>query len=197
MYADLALLDPKNFNQVTAYAGGFPEAALQQLSKCLLPFDDRATVANLQSELIGLAGQWKRLKTSVFEEYTSKTTEDGPEGAEGEVEMVYKKCSSCKDCGLCCYRVLRQYNLLTDAYHIIGLAYRFLLTLSVTQVACERSFSTLKFIKNRLRSSLSQQHLKAFMLMATQPDVLKMLDGDKIIDGVAEKSELLQKLLIE
>ena len=35
------------------------------------------------------------------------------------------------------------------------------------------------------------------MLMATQPDVLKMLDGDKFIDGVAEKSELLQKLLIE
>ena len=80
----------------------------------LLPFDDRATVANLQNELIGLAGQWKRLKTSVFEEYTSNTTEDGPESAEDEVEMVYKKCSSCKDCALCCYRVLRQYNLLTQ-----------------------------------------------------------------------------------
>lgn len=45
--------------------------------------------------------------------------------------------------------------------------------------------------------SLSQQHLEAFMLMATQPDVLKMLDCDKIIDGIAEKSKLLQKLLIE
>lgn len=128
----------------------------------MLPFDDRATVANLQCELIGLAGQWKRLKTSVFDEYTSKTSEDGPSGAEDEVELVYKKCSSCKDCALCCYRVLKQYNLLTDTNHIIGLAYRFLLTLSVTQVACERSFSTLKFIKNRLRSSLSQQHLKGF-----------------------------------
>ena len=68
------------------------------------------SAANLQSELISLAGQWKRLKTSVFEEYTSKTTEDGPEGAEDEVEMVYKKCSSCKDGALCCYGVLRQYN---------------------------------------------------------------------------------------
>ncbi|XP_034051779.1 uncharacterized protein LOC117532559 [Gymnodraco acuticeps] len=197
LYADLALLAPKRFNQVTSYAGGFPEAALQELSKCLLPFDDRATVAKLQSELISLAGQWNRLKTSVFEEYTTKTTEAGPEDAEDEAEMVYKKCSSCKDCPLCCYRILKQYNLLTDAYHIIGLAYRFLLTLSVTQVACERSFSTLKLIKNRLRSSLSQQNLESFMLMATQPDVLKMLDSDQIIDGVAEKSELLQKLLIQ
>lgn len=100
-------------------------------------------MANVQRKLISLAGQWKRLKTSVFEEYTSKTTEDGPEGAEDEV------------------------------------------------------FSTLKFIKNRLGSSHSQQHLEAYMLMATQPDVLKMLDCDQIIDGIAEKSDLLKKLLIE
>ena len=162
----------------------------------MLPFDDRATEAELQSELKSLARQWDRLKSSVFDEYTTKTTEPGPEDAEDEAEIVYKKCSSCKDCPICCYRVLKQYNLLTDAYHIIGLAYRFLLTLSVTQVACERSFSTLKYIKNRLRSSLSQQHLEAFMLMATQTDVLQMLDSEKIIDGVAEKSELLQKLLM-
>ena len=112
------------------------------------------------------------------------------------IQVVYKKCSSCKDCPICCYRVLKQYNVLTDAYHIIGLAYKFLLTLSVTQVECERSFSTLKYIKNRLRSSLSQQHLEAFMLMSTQTDVSWILDSEKIIDGVAEKSELLQKLLM-
>ena len=86
LYADLALLDPKNFNQVTTYAGGFPEAALQQLSKCLLPFDDRATVANLQSE--NRSG--RTVDTPIFE-YTSKATEDGPEGAEDELKMVYKK----------------------------------------------------------------------------------------------------------
>lgn len=126
LYADLSLLDPKYFNQVTANAGGFPEAVLEQLSNCLLPFDDRATVANLQGELIGLAGQWKRLKTSVFKENTSKTTEDGPGGAEDELEIVYKKCSSCKDFTQCCYCVLRQYDLPTDTYHIIGFAYRFL-----------------------------------------------------------------------
>lgn len=39
LYADLSLLDPKYFNQVTANAGGFPEAVLEQLSNCLLPFD--------------------------------------------------------------------------------------------------------------------------------------------------------------
>lgn len=193
----MSLLDPKNFSQVTSYASGFPEAALQELSKCLLTFDDRTTVANLQSELISLAGQCNRLKTSVFEEYITRTTEVRPEGTKNEVEQVNKKCSSCTDCPLRCCHVLRQCNLLTDAYHIIGLAYRFLLTLYVTQVMGERSFSTLKFIKNRFRNSLSQQQLEAFMLMATQQNVLKMLNSDKIIDGVAEKCELLQKLLIQ
>lgn len=96
---------------------------------------------------------------------------------------------------MCCYHILSPYNLLTDAYHILSLAYKFLLTLSVTQVACERSCSTLKFI-SRLRSTLSQQQLEAFTLMATERDVLMALDSDLVIDGIAERSELLQKLLI-
>lgn len=79
--------------------------------------------------------------------------------------------------------------MLTDAYHVIGLGYKFLLTLSVTQVACERSFSTLKFIKNRLRSTISNDHLETFMLMATEKEILMALDTDVVIDRVAEKSE--------
>ena len=75
------------------------------------------------------------------------------------------------------------------------MADKFLLTLSVTQVACERSFSTLKYIKNRLRSTLSQEHLSAFMLMSTERDILMGLNSDEVIDNVAENSDLLRKLL--
>jgi len=80
--------------------------------------------------------------------------------------------------------------------NLLGLAYKFLLTLSITQVACERTFSTLKFIKTRLRSKLSQEHLEAFMLMATERDILFSLESDVIIDKVAEKSELFSRLLL-
>lgn len=38
----------------------------------MLPFDDSATVANIQGDHLSLEGQWKRFKTSVFEEYISK-----------------------------------------------------------------------------------------------------------------------------
>ena len=63
-------------------------------------------------------------------------------------------------------------------------------------MACERSFSTLKFIKSRLRSSLSANKLEAFMLMATEKDILMSLDTDVIIDRVAEKSDLMKRLLL-
>src|SRR4029434_2809125 len=62
------------------------------------------------------------------------------------MDLESRTCSSCKNCAICVNLLLPQYNLLTDAYHVIGLAYKFLLTLSITQVACERSFSTLTFV---------------------------------------------------
>ena len=79
---------------------------------------------------------------------------------------------------------------------IMSLAYTFLLTLSITPVACERSFSTLKFV-NRLRSSLSQDNLEAFMLMCTEKEILMSISNDTvIIDKVAETSALLRRLLM-
>ena len=115
---------------------------------------------------------------------------------EPEMELESRTCSSCKNCAICVHLILSQYNLLTDAYHVIGLAYKFLLTLSITQVACERSFSTLKFVKNRLRSSLSQDNLEAFMLMCTEKEILMSISNDTVIDKVAETSALLRRLLM-
>ncbi|KAK0148974.1 hypothetical protein N1851_010581 [Merluccius polli] len=166
------------------------------LSKCLLKFDNRATTANLQSELKSLAAQWPRLKQSVLEEYTVRRVEDDPDVVEEGAEIINGTCKSCKECPTCCYQILTRYNFLTDAYHILGLGYKFLLTLPVTQVACERSFSILKYIKNRLRSNSSQEHLEAFMLMATEKDILMSLDSDCVIDRLAENSDLLKKLLL-
>ena len=114
-----------------------------------------------------------------------------------ESKIVNKICQTYKNCAVCCYRILGRYNLLTDAHHIIGLEYKFLLTLSVTQVACERSFLIiLKYVKSRLGNSPSQDLLEHFMLMAIEKEILRTLDVDTVIDRVAEKSKLLQKLLI-
>ncbi len=100
-----------------------------------------------------------------LDEYKVKMLEDKTED-EG-VEIRCKECPLCNECSLCCYQILGRFNLMSNAYHLLGLAYKFLLTLSIPQVACECTLSMLKFIKTRLRSKLSQEHLEAFMLMAT------------------------------
>ncbi|KAJ8362303.1 hypothetical protein AAFF_G00384480 [Aldrovandia affinis] len=132
LFADLACLDPRNFNNIKTT--DLPHNALQDLSKCLVKFDSRATVENLQSELKNFAGQWDRLKASHMEEYNTRTVEDGSAGEEQEPDIVNKSCASCRNCPLCCFQVLWQFNMLSDAYHILGLAYKYLLTLSLTQI---------------------------------------------------------------
>ena len=70
-------------------------------------------------------------------------TEDGDEEEPCEVEgpeLVSVKCSMCKNCAICVYLILAQYNLVKNSYHVIGLAYTFLLTISTTQVACGEVF---------------------------------------------------------
>lgn len=76
------------------------------------------------------------------------------------------------------------------------MCYKLVLTLSVTQVSCERSFSKLKLLKTYLRNFLTQDHLESFMLMAMEKDILASLDPEDIINVVVTKSSLLQKMLL-
>ena len=83
--SDFACLDPKNFPEIRI--NGLPNSALQEISKCLLTFDNRATVSTLQTELSSLAYQWERLKKSSLEGYTvrpcSEVAQEGQEDSGG------------------------------------------------------------------------------------------------------------------
>lgn len=201
----MSLLDPKGFQELkncTLTTGAFFE-----LSKKLIQFDERATPENLSTELLHLANNWNNLKKYNLDAYLIEkdVPEEDEVANEDEAELhdvnsselltCKELCKSCNNCCICCFRLLSRYNLLTGCYSTLGLAYKFLLTLSFTQVACERSFSVLKHIKNRLRSSLSQSKLEAFMLMSSENEILMKLDVSKIIDEVADTSKLLQSKL--
>jgi len=125
--------------------------------------------------------------------------EDSEKSDDKEDSNSYKikPCKTCQNCPLCCcYKALIKYSLFSNTYPTLMLAYQFLLTLPVTQVACERSFSTLKYIKKRLRSTMSNEHLENFMLIAIEKKTLVELSNDEIINSVGEKSKLLNKLLL-
>lgn len=114
--SDFACLDPKNFPEIKEK--GLPSTSLQQISKCLLQFDDSATVSTLQAELCSLASQWERLKKSPLEGFTVRAGDE----MEEEPEIESRVCSSCRNCAICVYQTLSQYNLFTDACHAVGVA---------------------------------------------------------------------------
>ena len=112
--SDFACLDHKNFGKIKA--NGLPNSALQEISTCLLKFDERATVGTLHAELSGLAFQGERLKKSPPEGYFVRTGSEvlvggeedtgGPLYTEPEVELENRTCSCCKNCAICVYLIL-------------------------------------------------------------------------------------------
>ena len=76
------------------------------------------------------------------------------------------------------------------SYPLLYQAYKVILSLSLTQVACETIFSKLKYVKNRLRSQLSEDHLGSLLLMCVERDILARVSNDMVIDelvgGVVE-----------
>lgn len=93
-------------------ANGLPPNALQNMRKCLLKFDEDATVERCQtSSYTGkVSTPWIHSHSLLPQRWR-------------KIKLILVKCA------LCCYLLL-----FTPAYHKIGLAYRYLLTLSCTQV---------------------------------------------------------------
>jgi len=194
MYIDFEWLHPTNFKLIK----NLPENAMNKIAELLTDFSPNIDKKILQEQLIDFTGKWDSLSKTLLEEYNCMTLDLEKDDEEEESELtkehlVHKK--TCKNCIFCCYQILWKYNLYATAYTELFLAYKFLLTLSVTQVQCERTFSKLKYILNRLRSNLSQERMEDFIIMSCEKDILYSLQTVDIIEYVAQRSNLM-KLLI-
>jgi len=65
--------------------------------------------------------------------------------------------------------------------------YMLLLTLPVTVATCERSFSKLKFVKNYLRSTMSEERLTDLAMLSIENERAKKLDTSKVVDIFAQE----------
>lgn len=154
---------------------------------------------SIQIELKDFASKWSTIKEIAVNSNQATAIDDKDEdlSEESETKLTKMKCkNTCKNCIICCFCVLTTYRLHTLAYPNLYIVYKYVLTLSCTQVRCETTFSKLKYILNRLRNCLSQEHLEAFLLMSVEKDILFTLDNDNIIDNLAQKSSYLKKLLL-
>ena len=82
------------------------------------------------------------------------------------------------------------------SYPLLYQAYKVILTLSVTQVDCEKTFSKLRYVKNRLRNQLSKDRLDSLLLMCVERDFLLRISNHTIIDELAKMNTEMQRLLL-
>ena len=66
-----------------------------------------------------------------------------------------------------------------------------------TSCIAKRTFSVLKRVKTRLRSTMEQERLEALMLMAIEADIVGKLDVEKNIDLFGSTSVELSRKLIK
>ena len=72
-----------------------------------------------------------------------------------------------------------------DTFPNVEIMLRMYLVLMVTNCSGERSFSKLKFIKNRLRTTMCHDRLSHLALMSIECDILREIDFDKLIQDFA------------
>lgn len=81
------------------------------------------------------------------------------------------------------------------AYSNLFLAYKFILTLSSSQVAREKSLAKLKYILNRLRNSQSRSSLQSLLMMTCEKTSSVRINNNDIVDALASTSDTMKKLL--
>ena len=211
LYLDISCFDPRNFASTSESVTSVP-ICLEKVTNILCqqdiaPFSSTEPVMEQQQklkELLDFAGRWESLKKTLPQEYDTGVAEvEDPDEVPEEShdldqneETPTSECNSCRNCIRCVFNNLKKYNLYTETYSHLFPACKLLLTLSVTQIACETNFFKLKFIKSKPRNSLTEEHLRSFMLMSCEKDILASVEAQEIIDKLAQKSKEMQWLLL-
>ena len=86
---------------------------------------------------------------------------------------------------------LKFLSLLSELCKIIEL----ILVLPASNAESERSFSKMKLIKGRLRSTMKTDKLNHFMIVGLNKDIFDNLDFEEVVDEFISRNERRQKLL--
>ena len=90
-------------------------------------------------------------------------------------------------------QLLRQTGL-HRAYSELYQLYRLFATLPITSAFCERSFSKLTIVKNKLRSTVVQHRLENLMILFVENDLTDQLNFESVIDSFASMGPFRMRL---
>ena len=174
LYKEIWHLNPSNYDHVVD-SSTFSISTLAEISG--------VDESELKDELAHFARLHRDSSSQLDDNQPDDSIASDDEKEEAEEQQpefgVFCKgdCSSCLGCIL---QKLITYRYHCSSYNNLYQCLRTALTLPCTVVSCERTFSKLRFIKNRLRSLLTEHHLEAVMICSIEIDLLKAIDYEAV-----------------
>lgn len=126
------------------------------------------------------------------EEFTNFVFDDESDIQETEADIrnvefqpLNKKKCFCLECMM---KYINQDGERKKEYGNINKIFKFIAILPSTQVKCERDFSKMKLMKNRLRSSLCDKSLENLMIISAEAKMFENIDLNEIINEIIATS---------
>ena len=143
------------------------------------------------------------LKMDVVDSLSDDTDDEGTGLAEEDEEVKRTSSQANPDQALVNWSFLDALNLLCnptyhlyDAFPEVCKIYSIAVAIPISTCTAERSFSALKRIKTRLRSTTTQERLEDLLMMSVELKILSSLSCYSIIDQFARSSSELSKALL-
>ncbi|KAL5505190.1 hypothetical protein EMCRGX_G006585 [Ephydatia muelleri] len=126
---------------------------------------------------------------------SDETNDDGTTGVDQQTDpadQVLANWSFLDALNLLCNPAYHLYDAFPEVCKIYSIA----VAIPISTCSAERSFSALKRIKTRLRSTTTQERLEDLLMMSVERKILPSLSCDSIIDDFARSSSELSKALL-
>ncbi|KAL4119359.1 hypothetical protein QTP88_012175 [Uroleucon formosanum] len=192
---DLSLLTSEHMLSIKTKKQ-LPDNAFQQLSNWI-----NINTTKLQCEYLAFSNSLNDLFNDTNPTYTSKPVNKESEGTdqppdisseisdESEIEEASTTNMSCLDI----LGLLSRHNLIA-AFPNLYLAYKALCIIPASSASAERSFSKVKLVKSRLRSSIKQNRLESLLILSSEKDI--EIDRNEAINIFANSLDLLRQNLL-
>ena len=110
--------------------------------------------------------------------------EDRPDvyALQAELEVLFDNCDEAKSVSDIMIKACEMKDVLKLAFNFL----RFVLTAGFCVASNERKFSKLKFVKNVLRTSMSDERLNALMILTSEKDLTDSCDLSDIVGSWAQ-----------
>ena len=96
------------------------------------------------------------------------------------------------------HKFLQPYRLLhqLSGFPTLLTLYKVLVTIAVTSASAERAMSKVKLVKNRLRSTMTDDYFSSLLIIAMEKDIADKISNEQIVQRFAALSSVLSKHLL-